>query len=261
MSFWDRKYPLMQEGGEDGGGGGGGDGGDKGDKGGDNGNESSEMLMRGLAVVASGMSKLQESNDQLLSFMKEQASKSTGKSGDDGDKQTSNSNLFEGVDMEQLDRSQFAALLLSKFEERLGHHLKEANKSLVEKVDSVSNRLEEDLANREVQGASKDRPDFYEWKTEIGALLKDNPSLNVVRAYTIARAENADKAKKMDEKYAKPKESTGRVISLTPTGGGGRGEGATKMKFNEAAEKAYSDVLTSLGGVSLDQLPVVGKGH
>lgn len=262
MSFMKPHGPLFEEekGGDKGGGGGGDDkGSDKGgDKGEDKGN--SEMLMRGLAVVAKGISDMQDSNKQLLEFMKTQAEKGSGKGdGEKGGEADLKSPLFEGVDMEQLDRKDFAALLLTKFEERLAHHMRDATKPLQEQLGKVSERLENDLAGREVNAAAGERPDFYEWRSEIAALVKESPGLSVTRAYTVARSENKDKTTKMDEKYAKKSESKAEgFVGLTPTGGGGRGEGATKMKFNEAAEKAYADVLSSLGGVTLDQLPIVG---
>lgn len=254
-SMWPH-YPLLEEEGE-GKSGGGGEGERKGE--GNKGAEGNEMLLRGLAVIAKGISDMQESNKQLFEHLKAQAEKGGGEKGNEGEGDgASKGALFEGVDMEQLDRKDFAALLLSKFEERLEHHMKEAVKPLEERVGKVSERLEEDLAGREVNAAAGERPDFYEWRPEIAALVKENPSLSVTRAYTIARSENKDKAGKMDEKYTKKEPAKAAFVGLTPTGGGGRGEGATKMKFNEAAEKAYSDVLASLGGVGIDQLPVVG---
>ena len=247
----------------------GGAGGDAGDKGaGDKGaaGEHSEMLLRGLAVIAKGVTEMQESNKQVLSFLKENAEKKSGGEGDDGGEHRNTGSapaaggLFEGVDMEQLDRKDFAALLLSKFDERLQHHMKEAVKPIEDRVGKLGERVENDFASREISAAAGQRPDFYEWRTEIAELVKHTPGLSVTRAYTIARAENTDKAKKMDEKYTKKTEPQTRGFTgLSPTGGGGRGEGAGKMKFNEAANKAFDDVLASLGGVSLDQLPVVGK--
>lgn len=256
----------MMDGADDGDKGGAGGKGDDGKGGaGDKGAEHSEMLLRGLAVIAKGVTEMQESNKEVLAQMKAIAETKAGAgSGDDrgsgNGKGAGGGNLFEGVDMEQLDRKDFAAFLLTKFDERLQHHLKEAVKPIEERVGKMGERMEDDFANREVGAAAGSRPDFYEWRTEIAELVKQTPGLSVTRAYTIARAENAEKAKKMDEKYAKKSEPKAPpFVGLTPTGGGGRGEGAGKMKFNEAANKAFDDVLASLGGVTLDQLPVVGK--
>jgi len=229
--------------------------------------EHSEMLLRGLAVVAKGVSDMQESNKQLLEFMKTQAEARGNKGGDGGDggdsgrgSSGSRTDLFAGVDMEQLDRKDFAALLLTKFQEALQTNLKEAMKPLEERVGKIDERVEGDMANREVNAAAGQRPDFYEWRQEIAELVKTTPGLSVTRAYTIARAENPEKVKKMDEKYTKKSAPAAPGFTgILPTGGGGRGEVAGKMKFNEAANKAFDDVLASLGGVTLDQLPVVGK--
>jgi hypothetical protein len=257
-------YLQEENGGEGGdqGGGAGGEGGDKG--GGENKNaESNDMLMRGMAVIARGISEMQESNKAIAESLKGLSQRGAGDDDGEGDKgnKGGRDDLFSGVDMEQLDRKEFASLLLTKFQDSLTSHLKESMKPLEERVGQVSSKLEEDLANREVNSAAGQRPDFYEWRPEISALVKENPSLSVTRAYTIARSENADKAKQMDTKYAKKSDTPARGftdLSLSPTGGGGRGEDSGKMKFNEAAEKAYEDVLASLGGVQLDQLPVVG---
>jgi len=260
-------WVLMDEAGDgtDGKGGGGAE--DKDKSAGDKGAEHSEMLLRGLAVIAKGVTEMQESNKQVLAYMKEQVDKKGGNGGGEGGDgggerkpAAGAGGLFDGVDMEQLDRKDFATLLLSKFDERLQYHMKEAVKPLEERVGKLDERVEGDLANREVNAAAGQRPDFYEWRQEIAELVKHTPGLSVTRAYTIARSENTDKAKKMDEKYTKKSEPKTPVFTgLSPAGGGGRGEGAGKMKFNEAANKAFDDVLASLGGVTLDQLPVVGK--
>lgn len=136
--------------------------------------QDSEMLMRGMAVIAKGISEMQASNAQLAETLRA-AADGKGKGGngkDDEGEGTSKGGIFDGVDMEQLDRKDFAAILMSKFEERLQHHMTEAVKPLGEQIGKVSSRLEEDLANREVNTAAGQRPDFYEWRPEIATLVR-----------------------------------------------------------------------------------------
>lgn len=255
-------FLMENDSGGDGGGGGGGGGGD--------GQQQQQqqfdpnVLMRGLAVLAQGMGEMQTSQKELLTFLKEnsQSRGQGGQGGGDGNNQSQNKgtgNLFDGVNMEELDRPQFAAMILTKFEERLQHHLEGHTKNIEKQIGTVAETLHGDLASRQIEAAQKGRPDFMEWRAEIANIVKENPGLNVVRAYTIARTENPTKAKQMDEKYKEqPKGAGGRSFSMAPGGGGGRGEGAQKMKFNEAVEKAWDEVTASLGGVDISSLPVMG---
>ena len=149
-------------------------------------------------------------------------------------------------------------MLLTKFDEALQRNLKTALKPVEDRVGQIDERVNSDLAGREISAAAEKRPDFMEWRAEISELVKDNPRLSVTRAYTIARAEHPEKTKDMDKKYSKADTPKPSFTGFTPTRGGGRGEGATRMKFSEAAEKAYDEVLAGLGGANLDNLPIVG---
>ena len=261
---------MLQDGagdGTDGGGGGSADnkgGGEGKDKGaGDQMQKNMEMMMRGMAVLAKSVSETQASLKELAEGLKKPNGDDEDED-DDGDGDRVNgepSSLFGDTDLEQLGRKDFAALILTKFDERLQHHLRGAMKPFDEKLTAVSSRLEGDLADRQIAEAKNGRPDFMEWRHEIAALVKENPGLNVVRAYTLARSENAAKAKEMDEKYKKAEEKP-RFSGFLPTGGtGDRGGDAKKLKFNEAAEKAWNDVMSELGGAGIEQLPVVGGQH
>lgn len=239
-----------------------------GKKGADNGeiSKSMEMVLRSVAVLAQGVTKNNEAIGQLLEHVKNAKPAAGAGEGEGEDGKGDEKGLFDGVDLEQLDRKDLVALIVTKFEGRLQHHLKDITKGIEDKINGVNEVLQGDLAQREVAAAQNGRPDFIEWRPEIAALIKDNPRLNVVRAYTIARSEDTKKAAEMDKKYAKKDEAgegKPRKFSgfIPGSGGNGRGEGATKMKFTEAAEKAWNDVISGLDGVDIGDLPVVGSGR
>lgn len=256
------KWFLQEEegGGEQGGAGGAGDKGEGKGEGKDTplGQKDLELVIRGMAILAKGQSELQAAHRETLDALKGMGRKPDDEAGGDKGDKGSKGDLFEGVDMEQLDRKEFAAMLLTKFDDALQRNLKAMMKPVEERIGQIDERVSNDLAGREISAAADKRPDFMEWRSEIAELVKDNPRLSVTRAYTIARAEHADKAKDMDKKYSKAEPAKPSFTGFTPTRGGGRGEGATRMKFSEAAEKAYDEVLAELGGANLDNLPIVG---
>ena len=151
---------------------------------------------------------------------------------------------------------------MTKFMERLSSHLDDKLKPVSERITNVESTVTSDLGSRQVADAAKNNKDLYEWKDEISVLLKESPGLKITRALAIARAENPDKAEAMKKKYAKTGEKDDNVhfLSMTPTSRTGNSDGKEgKMKFQDAADKAFDDVVASFGGASFAQL--MGNGR
>ncbi len=211
------------------------------------------ILSKAMQLMAQGQAEGQTRMQQLMEAIKEGG----GRSREPERKVDANAPLFDGVDIEQMDRAQFGTLLLSKFMERLDSHMDGKLKPLTDKIGSVESTLTRDLGTRSVQEASANNKDLYEWKDEISTLLKEAPNLSLPRALAIARSENPTKAKEMAKKYSGGDGVVKgqKYLSLTPTSRtGGSDEKGGKMKFHDAAERAFDDLVAEFGGSSFEQL-------
>ena len=137
-------------------------------------------------------------------------------------------------------------------------HMLEAFTKIVDgKVEGITkevgkNKSDADQASlqKEVTEFIKTHPDFKEWGAEVKALNSTHPTLTIAQLYKMARDENQDKAKEIDEKIKKEKEEaekggkkkTQPFGGLTPTSGL-TVEGDEKITKDEAGEKAWQETL------------------
>lgn len=234
-------YYLRDE--EDGEGeGGGGEGGGKGD---DAGAARLANIEKALGVLANANASFQEGLTALTSKLEQlgqaQPPKNQGSSGGGED---------EDVDLETMDRKTFAAYMARQMRGIVEDSLKPVKEGfgkLDEKIDATS------LAGM-IKEFQKDHPDFYEWKEEMRGILRESPTLTPARAYALARTENPEKAKKIDEKYGlgKPEKKSAEenFLGLFPTSGSGSSatKGAGRMKPQAAAEAAWTEVMSKMNG-------------
>src|SRR5207302_313113 len=54
---------------------------------------------------------------------------------------------------------------------------------------------------REIESLSAKHKDFMDWNAEMVAIVEETPGITPLRAYHLARSENPEKVKKLDEKY------------------------------------------------------------
>lgn len=157
------------------------------------------------------------------------------------------------VKLDELSRDEFAAHLIGTITRQLQEEIKKA----VEPVVGAVNGLQQSTASREINSQiaelkSKNK-DFDSWKSEMIALSKENPTLSVNRLYTIARAENPDKAKELDAKFNPPPPAPERPRGfggLTVFGrSAGLTEGEKPASKSEAALEAYREVQARHSGV------------
>lgn len=262
--MWLRHTRLM-EGADDGSGGDGSSGGGGGEGGVSDVQKTVGELAQQVGVLTKAMSVLAQGNQEMQSSIRAlsenigQGFSSIRKPDGEGDKAPPNGNLFEGVDLEQLDRNQFGTMILSKFMERLDAHMEGKLKPFEQKIGQIESTVVQDLGRRNIADVSSANKDLYEWKDEIAVILKESPQLSLARALAIARAENPDKNAAMQKKYASSGGDGDRqklaFLGLTPTSRSGPSDGkGGKMKLSEAAERAFDDVVASFGGQSFDQL-------
>ena len=217
-------------------------------KGGGGGPDQIAALTRSIGILAAGMRELQEaykSQSQMLAKLSEQPEPRS-KGGGSSDLTDPN------LDLDQLDRKEFMALLLSRFDERMQEAIGGVKKEYDERLTSVSTSFNEDVAQRELSSISGKHKDFYEWREEIQSLLKATPGLTLPRAYALARAENPDKASELDKKY-NPPEPKQPFLGLTPTSGTAVEKDPPK-NLSEAQARAWEKVSQTMG-IPSDILP------
>jgi len=158
----------------------------------------------------------------------------------------------DDVDLETMDRKTYTAYITKQMQGIVEGALKPVKDSfgkLDEKIDGhgLSTMIKE---------FSKDHPDFFEWRDEMRALVKETPTLSPARAYMLARAE-ADpvKVKKIDEKYGLNKKETsqgGDIFSMFPGSGsnGSATKNQGKMNAKDAAGAAWDQVMSQMSQAS-----------
>lgn len=137
----------------------------------------------------------------------------------------------------------------------VAHMLSEFTKIVDGKIDGVTkevgkNKSDADQATlqKEVTEFMKDHPDFKEWGAEIKSLNQSHPTLTIAQLYKMARDENQDKAKEIDEKVEKEKKDADKGKKTQPFGGLTPTSGQTvetdeKLTKDEAGEKAWQETI------------------
>jgi hypothetical protein len=195
------------------------------------------MLEKAVGLIAKGHQELTSGISALTSKIEQIGQPPQKKSGEGGQD--------EGVDLETLSRTDFAKYLMGQ----LRSVVEEQVKPLGERFGQLDEKIDGQSLGILIKDFSKDHPDFFEWTEEIRGLVKENPTLTPARLYTLARSENAAKAKKLDEKYGlnKPKVNGADLpLSLFPstsTPSATKGS-AGKMSPKQAAEAAWDTVMS-----------------
>lgn len=155
--------------------------------------------------------------------------------------------------LEDLDRTQFATRILEAV--KAGQDIRDSRiQSALERLDE---KLSSNNARTDVERTADKNEDFWEWKSEMQQIAKENPGMSATRVYKLARAENPEKASKMDAKY-KPKDtpkdepedkgSKSKIFGgLEPTSG--KSAKATDMSAADAAEAAWEATMLDVGDI------------
>ncbi len=149
--------------------------------------------------------------------------------------------------------SQLAAHIISQ----VGDVVKEAVKPVSDQINDVDTRHQTGVTKDLLNKAVGDHKDFWSWKDEMTALVKQHPSLTPESLYTLARNESPKKAVEVDKKLAeakgddldddgKKKEEPQAFGGLTPTSGVSGKEGKSDMKFSEASESAWEKTMKDI---------------
>lgn len=205
-----------------------------------------ELLTKSVGLLAQGLEKMEGNQTMILETLSKVTNQSQQQVKDQVEKK-----FGEDVDLEQLDRKDFATLIMESTKAALKEEMKKLTGDIDTRVNDLAVRFESKTANEQIEKTAEKNADFWDWSNEIKQLLKENPTLSVVRAYSLAKTENPKKATELDVKY-KPadKKKEHSFIGLTPTSSlSTRDSTVGKMSQKEAAEAAFDKVMGELGDV------------
>lgn len=217
--------------------------GDK-DKTTDSGSEELKLLGKAVGFLAQGFEELKK---QTAGYAEGQAKLTAlvETLGKPADRKEVQKDIFDGVDLENMTDAEKLKYVMAKMnetiEERVSEGLKQHDKKLTDLADAFNQKNSQEA----VAAMVKDNADFFEWAPEMKALLSEQPNLTVRQAYVLVRAENPKKLAEMTKKYTKEEGEIGKrraSYGLTPTSSS-RGDAGGKMKPQEAAEKAFEDIM------------------
>lgn len=199
------------------------------------------MLEKAVGLIAKGHQELTTGISALTSKIEQIGQPALNKQGGQGEE--------EDVDLETMDRKTFTSYLMGQ----LKSVVEEQVKPLGERFGQLDEKIDGQSLSILIKEFSSDHPDFFEWTPEIKALVKEHPTLTPARLYTLARSENAAKAKKLDEKYGLNKSTERRngddiPLSFFPSSSA---TSATKgapgrMTPKQAAEAAWDSVMSQI---------------
>lgn len=168
----------------------------------------------------------------------------------------------EDVDLEGMNRKEFAGWL----ENRLGKRLSSLVQDVDKKVETVSESTRQREIETEIERSAAKHGDFYEWVSEMRSIHEKNPTLSVEDAYMLARAHDPKKAaqldakgqvsKKKDTDKQEPEKDTqqgkdksasqkGNFGGMTP--GGAKTSQPSNMTPQQAAEDAWEKTMAKSG--------------
>lgn len=205
-----------------------------------------------LAKTIKGMTTIIQQQGIALNSLKQQietAGTSKGKEKDEDDRSDD--------DVDSMSQKELAGFLIKQ----VGKLVDDKFKGINDNLESTRKEFRTTTLNQTVKEFAKDHKDFNEWGEEMTELAKENPTLTIPRLYALARTENPDKTKKLDDKYTDKTEKKPLDDGELKLFGGYKpsgkttqeGEGADKTKktLDEALESAWSD--------ALEQFPALSK--
>jgi len=202
-----------------------------------------ELLTKSVGLIAEGLSKMEGNQNMILETLARVTDQSKAEV-----KHEIKEEFGADVDLEQLDRRQFATFIVRQAEAAFKEEIKNMLGTVDSKVQDLATRFESKNASEQITKVSDNNPDFWEWSSEIKQLLSENPTLTVNRAYALAKSENPKKAEELHKKFAKPEPKKQQsFFGLTPTSSISTRSNAGKMSQKEAAEAAFDKVMGELG--------------
>ncbi len=187
------------------------------------------LLSKTVTAVVDGVKSLTTGIDEL------KAHNARGDEDEDEDEEV------DDLDIERMSRTDFTKHIVDQVSKSVGKPIQD---------DLAAHKLSTDKAElaKQIQQAQTDHDDFMEYKDEIRALAQQHRSLSPEQLYGMAKLENPDKVKAVEE--AKLKADEGNKNKGKSYGGMSGGSGAQTGKQNmnkdEAAEEAWNETMADV---------------
>jgi len=141
---------------------------------------------------------------------------------------------------------------LKHINQSIAENIAKATGAVKKDIDKVSDSFQENKIREDLKNFAKDHPDIADLTEEIKSIIEDTPGLSISRAYALAKTENPEKVKTLDEKY-KPADDPAKKQpfgGLTPTSGTApMGDDGKPLTQEKAADKAWDDTLGKFPGI------------
>lgn len=141
--------------------------------------------------------------------------------------------------------------LLKHITKVVGETVAKTSDSIRREVGTFSEKMTERVTREEVEKFAQTHPDLFDMTNQIKKVIDETPGISISRAYNLARSENPELTKELDEKYYKQSEDKDNPKpkpfgGLTPTSGTTLGEDGkpVKMTPEDAASKAWEETLS-----------------
>lgn len=162
--------------------------------------------------------KLQQYDERFAKLDSDPPTK-TSRNEDDDEEADQDPRVNKAEDIDSMSNSELLTLISGMMDKAVQKHLK----PVAARVELSEEERERAAVREELKEAAAQYEDFGEWLAPIKERLSKNPNLSVDEAYRLARSDNPDKAKEIDEKTANKanaNEDEGELFGgLLPTSG------------------------------------------
>jgi len=180
-----------------------------------------KALAENQSSLAEGLQALQQSLSTLAERMPSGQGGNQGSGSDEPDGTNDPLSNLDPDSLETLSRKEFMDVITNTITASIEKQILKPLKQELQqtKEETVRERFQREINELKTSGGVKD---FDEWKDEMRDLIARHPTLSVKELYNLARFNNPEKAKQLDEKYTN---GTGDNPSEGNNGGNGNGSG------------------------------------
>lgn len=147
-------------------------------------------------------------------------------------------------DLDDMSRTDYANHIGNTIMGKVGEQLEKIS----EQITGVNTKVDRSDIINTVKQLSKDNVEFDDLKPETAAVAKRIPGISIEDAFTLAKAENPEKVKELEEKFqaesGDTEEKKAMFGGLTPTSG--QSAKGINMSKQEAGNSAWDETMGAL---------------
>lgn len=147
-------------------------------------------------------------------------------------------------EIDGMSNSEFGNFLMTRMQDFIKNTFSEGTKPLLNGLENLRKDYTLSSANAEVEKLRSTNKDFNDWNDEMVKLATEHPSLSIPQLLNLARAENPEKAKKLEAQY-NPAPKRPNLFAATPGYGGlngGSPDDSKPLTREQAGREALQEV-------------------